>query len=58
MSAEAEVFAVRMTVGAKADYKSAGREPTDYVSPNLRADTWSKGIKPRCPPGTHQGTHR
>jgi anaerobic dimethyl sulfoxide reductase subunit A len=32
ISAEAEVFAVRMTFGAKADYKSAGREPTDYVN--------------------------
>jgi anaerobic dimethyl sulfoxide reductase subunit A len=32
MSAEAEVFAVRMTYGAKAEYKSAGREPTDYVN--------------------------
>src|SRR5205085_4164205 len=31
MSAEAEVFAVRMTYGAKADYKSAGREPSDYA---------------------------
>ena len=35
MSAEAEVFAVRMTFGAKADYKSAGREPTDYVNSKL-----------------------
>ena len=35
MSAEAEVFAVRMTYGAKADYKSAGREPTDYVNSRL-----------------------
>src|SRR4030095_12367379 len=32
---EAEVFAVRMTFGAKADYKSAGREPTDYVNSKL-----------------------
>jgi anaerobic dimethyl sulfoxide reductase subunit A len=32
ISAEAEVFAVRMTFGAKADYKSAGREPSDYVN--------------------------
>ncbi len=32
ISAEAEVFSVRMTFGAKADYKSAGREPTDYVN--------------------------
>jgi anaerobic dimethyl sulfoxide reductase subunit A len=35
MSAEAEVFAVRMTYGAKADYKSAGREPTDYINSKL-----------------------
>jgi len=35
MSAEAEVFAVRMTYGAKATYKSAGREPTDYVNSKL-----------------------
>ena len=32
ISAEAEVFSVRMTFGAKADYKSAGREPTDFVN--------------------------
>ena len=35
MSAEAEVFAVRMTYGAKADYKTSGREPTDYVNSKL-----------------------
>ena len=35
MSAEAEVYAVRMTYGAKAVYKSAGREPTDYVNSKL-----------------------
>ena len=35
MSAEAEVFAVRMTYGAKADYKSSGREPIDYVNSKL-----------------------
>jgi anaerobic dimethyl sulfoxide reductase subunit A len=35
MSAEAEVFAVHMTYGAKADYKSAGREPVDYVNSKL-----------------------
>jgi anaerobic dimethyl sulfoxide reductase subunit A len=35
MSAEAEVFAVRMTFGAKADYKMSGREPTDYVNSRL-----------------------
>jgi len=33
MSAEAEIFAVRHTYGA--DYKSAGREPTDYVNSKL-----------------------
>jgi anaerobic dimethyl sulfoxide reductase subunit A len=44
MSAEAEVFAVRMTYGAAAEYKSAGREPTDY--PNSRLIVmwgWSPG---------------
>ena len=35
MSAEAEIFAVRMTYGGKAVYKSAGREPTDYVNSKL-----------------------
>jgi len=35
MSAEAEIFAVRMTYGADAVYKSAGREPTDYVNSKL-----------------------
>ncbi len=35
MSAEAEIFAVRMTYGAQAVYKSAGREPTDYVNSKL-----------------------
>ena len=35
MSAEAEVFAVRMTYGAEALYKSAGREPTDYANSKL-----------------------
>jgi anaerobic dimethyl sulfoxide reductase subunit A len=35
ISAEAEVFAVHQTFGAKADYKSAGREPIDYVNSRL-----------------------
>jgi DmsA/YnfE family anaerobic dimethyl sulfoxide reductase A subunit len=35
ISSEAEVFAVRQTYGADADYKSAGREPTDYVNSRL-----------------------
>jgi anaerobic dimethyl sulfoxide reductase subunit A len=35
ISAEAEVFSVRATYGATADYKSAGREPTDYVNSRL-----------------------
>jgi anaerobic dimethyl sulfoxide reductase subunit A len=35
ISAEAEVFAVRATFGAKAEYKSAGREPTDFVNSRL-----------------------
>ncbi|WP_428486818.1 molybdopterin-containing oxidoreductase family protein [Rhodopila sp.] len=34
MSAEAEVFAVRTTYGVN-DYKSAGREPTDFVNSKL-----------------------
>jgi anaerobic dimethyl sulfoxide reductase subunit A len=35
LSAEAEVFSVRETFGQKADYKSAGREPIDYVNSRL-----------------------
>jgi anaerobic dimethyl sulfoxide reductase subunit A len=35
ISAEAEVFSVRMTYGAKADYKSGGREPSDFVNSRL-----------------------
>ncbi|MBM4440346.1 MAG: molybdopterin-dependent oxidoreductase [Candidatus Rokubacteria bacterium] len=35
ISAEAEVFAVRETFGQKADYKSGGREPIDYVNSKL-----------------------
>jgi len=35
ISAEAEVFSVHMTYGARADYKSGGREPTDYVNSRL-----------------------
>jgi anaerobic dimethyl sulfoxide reductase subunit A len=35
LSAEAEVFAVHQTYGAKAEYKSAGREPIDYVNSRL-----------------------
>ena len=35
MSAEAEIYAVHMTYGAKAEYKSAGREPTDYPNSKL-----------------------
>ncbi len=34
MSAEAEVFSVRMTYGEN-DYKAAGREPTDFVNSRL-----------------------
>jgi anaerobic dimethyl sulfoxide reductase subunit A len=34
MSAEAEVFAVRVTYGEQ-DYKRAGREPTDFVNSRL-----------------------
>ena len=35
MSAEAEIFSLRMTYGAKAEAKSAGREPTDFVNSKL-----------------------
>ena len=35
LSSEAEIFAVRMTYGAKADYKSAGREAEDYLNSKL-----------------------
>ena len=35
ISAEAEVFSVRKTFGEKADYKSAGREPIDFVNSKL-----------------------
>ena len=34
MSAEAEVFSVRITYGEN-DYKSAGREPTDFINSKL-----------------------
>src|SRR3989442_299066 len=35
ISSQAEVFAVGITYGAKADYKSSGREPIDYVNSRL-----------------------
>jgi anaerobic dimethyl sulfoxide reductase subunit A len=35
LSAEAEMFAIKQTYGAKAEYKSAGREPIDYVNSRL-----------------------
>ena len=35
LSAEAEVFALRHTFGAAADYKKSGREPVDYVNSRL-----------------------
>jgi anaerobic dimethyl sulfoxide reductase subunit A len=35
LSAEAEMFAVKQTYGARAEYKSAGREPIDYVNSRL-----------------------
>src|SRR5262245_61318540 len=35
ISAEAEVFAVRHTYGPRTEYKSAGREPSDYVNSRL-----------------------
>ena len=44
MSAEAEVFSIRITYGQKAEYKSAGREPTDYInSPLIIMWGWSPG---------------
>ena len=44
MSAEAEVFAVRHTFGSAPDYKSAGREPVDYVNSKLMVLWgWSPG---------------
>src|SRR3984957_5080967 len=44
MSAEAEVFAVHMTYGAKADYKMSGREPSDYANSKLMLMWgWSPG---------------
>src|SRR5262252_6202481 len=35
LSAEAEIFAIRHTYGPGADYKSSGREPTDYPNSKL-----------------------
>ena len=35
LSAEAEVFALRHTYGARADYKSSGREGVDYANSRL-----------------------
>ncbi|MCI0548480.1 MAG: molybdopterin-dependent oxidoreductase [Candidatus Rokubacteria bacterium] len=35
LSAEAEVFAIRHTFGARADYKASGREPIDYANSKL-----------------------
>jgi anaerobic dimethyl sulfoxide reductase subunit A len=35
MSAEAEVFAIKMTYGQSVDYKVAGREPSDYINSKL-----------------------
>src|SRR6266705_1559173 len=44
LSAEAEVFAVKQTYGAKAEYKSAGREPIDYFNSRLLVMWgWSPG---------------
>ena len=50
LSAEAEVFAVRMTYGAKARYKTSGREPTDYVNSKLILMWgWAKFVEPDDP---------
>ena len=44
LSAEAEIFSVRHTFGAKADYKSAGREGQDYRNSKLMLMWgWSPG---------------
>jgi anaerobic dimethyl sulfoxide reductase subunit A len=44
LSAEAEVFSVRHTFGARADYKSAGREGQDYRNSKLMLMWgWSPG---------------
>ena len=44
MSCEAEIFAVKMTYGVSADYKQAGREPTDFVnSKYILLWGWSPG---------------
>ncbi len=43
MSAEAEVFSIRITYG-ESDYKAAGREPTDYANSKLMLMWgWSPG---------------
>jgi len=64
MSAEAEVFALRMTYGSTVDYKMAGREPTDYVNSKLilmwgwsPADgTFGTGTMPYLKAAKQQGT--
>ncbi len=64
MSAEAEVFAVRMTYGSKIDYKMAGREPTDYVNSRLILmwgwspgdGTFGTGTMPYLKAAKQQGT--
>jgi len=44
MSAEAEIFAIRMTYGADVDYKASGREPSDYANSRLMLMWgWSPG---------------
>ena len=35
LSAEAEIFALRMTYGSQADHKTSGREPSDYANSKL-----------------------
>ncbi len=64
MSAEAEVFAVHMTYGTKANYKSSGREPTDYVNSKLILmwgwspgdGTFGTGTMPYLKAAKRQGT--
>jgi DmsA/YnfE family anaerobic dimethyl sulfoxide reductase A subunit len=64
MSAEAEVFAVRVTYGDTIDYKAAGREPTDYVNSGLILmwgwspgdGTFGTGTMPYLKAAKRQGT--
>jgi anaerobic dimethyl sulfoxide reductase subunit A len=64
MSAEAEVFSVRITFGDKVTYKAAGREPTDYKNSRLIVmwgwspgdGTFGTGTMPYLKAAKQQGT--